>query len=199
MSIAVARPVEHRTFAQFLDDLNGRYHRRALWIFMAIVLAHWAEHVVQAFQIWVLGWPRPQARGLLGLPFPWLVRTEALHYGYAIVMLIGIILLRPGFSGRARTWWNVALVIQFWHHFEHALLLSQAIWHPFFGKAVPTSIVQLVVPRVELHLFYNGLVFIPMVIAMYLHLHPTEAERHEVACTCAVASRREMAAAGATG
>jgi hypothetical protein len=197
MSIAVTQPIERRTFAQFLDDLNGRYHRRALWIFMAIVLAHWAEHVVQAIQIWVLGWPRPEARGVLGLAFPWLVKTEALHYGYAIVMLIGIILLRPGFTGRARAWWNGALVIQFWHHIEHALLLTQAITHPFFGKAVPTSIAQLVIPRVELHLLYNGLVFVPMVIAMVLHIRANDEERREATCTCAAATRRELAGAAA--
>jgi hypothetical protein len=29
---------------------------------MFVVLAHWAEHLVQAYQIWVLGMPRPAAR-----------------------------------------------------------------------------------------------------------------------------------------
>jgi len=38
-----------------------------------IVLARWAEHVVQAIQIWVLGWPVPESRGVLGGWFPWLV------------------------------------------------------------------------------------------------------------------------------
>ena len=39
--------------------------------------------------------------------------------------------------------------------------------YPLFGAKVPTSILQLVFPRVELHLFYNVVVFIPMVIAMW--------------------------------
>ena len=188
----VAHPVqrEQGRIAGFLDDLNGRYHRRALWVFMAIVLAHWAEHVAQAFQLWVLGWPLKEARGVLGLPFPWLVKTEYLHYGYAIIMLIGIFLLRPGFTGRARAWWDVALVIQFWHHFEHALLLYQAgTGHFLFGKTVPTSVIQLVIPRVGLHLIYNGLVTIPMVVAMVLHTHPAPAEAREANCSCAAASR----------
>ena len=38
---------------------------------------------------------------------------------------------------------------------------------------VPTSLVQMWVPRVELHLFYNTIVFIPMVVAMYYHMFPT--------------------------
>lgn len=39
--------------------------------------------------------------------------------------------------------------------------------------------------RVELHLIYNALVFIPMVIAMIYHARPTQAERGEMRCTCA--------------
>ena len=49
-----------------IERLHGRYHRVALNLFMLIVLAHWAEHLVQAFQIWVLGWPAPRSRGVLG-------------------------------------------------------------------------------------------------------------------------------------
>jgi len=170
----------------FVNTLNTRFHRLALNIFMVVIIAHWSEHIAQAYQIWVLGWPRPQARGALGMAFPWLVTSEWLHYGYALVMLIGLFLLRPGFTGRSRTWWTVALVIQFWHHIEHLLLLIQAqSHHPFFGKAVPTSILQLFFPRVELHLFYNSIVFIPMVVAMYFHLRPNMRELEKMQCTCA--------------
>jgi hypothetical protein len=168
-----------------LGALNGRYHRAALNVFMVVVLAHWVEHIVQAYQIWVLGWPRPQARGALGEAFPWLVKSEVLHYGYAIVMLIALAVLLPGFAGRARAWWTVALVIQFWHHIEHLLLLVQAqSGHNFFGKPVPTSILQLAFQRVELHLFYNSIVFVPMVVAMYLHLRPNARELASVRCSC---------------
>jgi hypothetical protein len=176
-----------------LDDLNGRYHRPALWAFMLIVVAHWAEHVVQAFQVFVLGWERPASRGVLGLAFPWLVSSEALHYFYAIVMLVALVLLRPGFTGTARTWWNVALGIQFWHHIEHALLLGQVVLGAnLLGKEVPTSVAQLFVMRVELHLFYNAAVFIPMVVAMIYHVFPSKKERHEVSCTCARETRKEL-------
>jgi hypothetical protein len=169
-----------------LARLNGRYHRTALNVFMVVVLAHWAEHIVQAYQIWVLNWPRPKAGGMLGEAFPWLVTSEWLHYGYALIMLAALFLLRPGFAGRARTWWTVALIIQFWHHVEHLLLLIQAqTRHTFFGKPVPTSILQLAFPRVELHLFYNSIVFIPMMIGIYYHLRPSLAERQAVTCTCA--------------
>jgi hypothetical protein len=172
--------------ATFLEQINGTRHELALRWFMVIVLAHWAEHLLQAFQIYGLGWPVPEARGLLGYFYPWLIKSELLHYGYAVVMLAGLWLLRPGFTAaRERRWWTIALGIQFFHHIEHALLFGQALTgHNFFGRPVPTSLVQLWVPRVELHLFYNTIVFIPMVIAMYHHMFPAaEAGGHK--CTCA--------------
>lgn len=181
----------------FLAGLNGKHHRAALNVFMFVVLAHWAEHLVQAYQIWVLGRPRPASRGLLGQYFPWLVSSEWLHYGYALVMLVGLFVLRPGFTGRARTWWTVALAIQFWHHIEHLLLLIQAqTGQPFFGKPAVTSVLQLAFPRVELHLFYNSVVFIPMVIAVYYHLRPNAAELRAAKCSCLHPRVRSATAVG---
>jgi len=152
---------------------------------MAIVFAHLAEHLVQAYQVYVLKWPVHQARGVLGQWFPWLVHSEVLHYGYAVIMLVGIWTLLPGFVGRSRVWWLAALVIQFWHHIEHALLQGQAIaGHNLFGSPVPISIVQLWIPRVELHLFYNTLVLVPMLVAMYYHLLPRLPEAATMRCSC---------------
>jgi hypothetical protein len=170
-----------------LDKLNTNKHDVALTVFMVIVLAHWAEHVLQAIQIWGLGMKPPQARGALGMVFPWLVTTEALHYGYALVMLIALWILRKGFVGRARQWWMLAFGIQFWHHIEHLSLLIQS-WSGAHlnGAPVPTSFIQLLVPRVELHLFYNTIVFIPMVIALLLHRHPPESDRARMRCRCAL-------------
>jgi hypothetical protein len=180
----------------FLTLLNTKYHRMAMWLFLAIVVAHWAEHLAQAFQIWALDWKRPEARGVLGVPFPWLVSSEWMHYGYAILMLLGLFMLRPAFVGRARTWWTIALALQFWHHIEHLLLLVQALADSnIAGKAAPTSIAQLVFPRVELHLFYNVVVFVPMVVAMYLHLKPTRKELRAMTCSCP-AEKRQLTGAG---
>ena len=183
MSVAHAASV--RADASLMERLNSSHHETALRVFMVIVLAHWGEHLVQGFQIYALGWPVPEARGVLGYFYPWLIKSEALHYGYALVMLFGLWVLRPGFTGRKdRLWWSIALGIQFFHHFEHLLLQLQAILgYNFFGRPVPTSIAQLWFPRVELHLFYNTIVFIPMVIAMYYHMFPPAAERPQ--CTCA--------------
>lgn len=171
----------------FIEKLNGPWHKRALQIFMVIVLAHWAEHLVQAYQVYALKWPMHEARGVLGQAFPWLVHSEVLHYGYAVIMLAGIWAFLPGFVGRARAWWLAALVIQFWHHIEHALLQTQVITgHNLFGATQPTSIIQLFVPRLELHLVYNTIVFVPMMIGMYYHLFPSTSEAAHMQCTCSL-------------
>lgn len=171
---------------RLLHNLNGPWHHWALRLYLAVVLAHWVEHVLQAVQIFVLHWPRPESRGALGLLFPWLVSSESLHYFYAIFMLIGLLLLRPGFVGRGRLWWNISLGIQFWHHVEHALLLGQVLLGMnLLGHPVPTSTLQLFIPRAELHLFYNAAVFVPMLIAMFYHLYPPRGDKHKPACACA--------------
>lgn len=168
------------------ETLNGAWHARALLVFMVIVIGHWAEHLAQAFQVYSLHWHRQHAGGALGLVFPWLVASEWLHYGYALVMLIGLVLLRPGFVGRGRRWWTIALMIQIWHHFEHLLLLGQALSGTgLFGATAPTSLLQLLFPRMELHLFYNAVVFVPMLIAMLYHRYPSGRELHSTVCSCA--------------
>lgn len=189
-------PTMPTAWGRTMHRLNTSWHEIALNTFMVIVLAHWAEHLVQAFQIFVLGWARPDSRGVLGQFFPWLVKNEVLHYGYAIVMLIGLWILRTGFTGRSRVWWMIAFWIQFWHHIEHALLQGQAILgRNLLGSPVPTSVVQWLLfqigdkPhqfRVELHMFYNTIVFVPMVIAMWYHLYPSSAElkAHPPTCSC---------------
>ncbi len=194
-------------WSNFVNRLNTQWHERALQVYMFIVLAHWAEHLLQAVQVFILGWPRPESRGFLGQFFPILAKSEALHYGYAIVMLIGLFLLRSGFKGSSLTWWTVALVIQFWHHIEHLLLQGQyLIGQNLWGSAVPTSVVQWLLfqigglPhqfRVELHLFYNTIVFVPMVIAMYKHVYPSAGEvaAHAPTCSC---SRRPAGSAKST-
>jgi hypothetical protein len=80
----------------------------------------------------------------------------------------------------------VSFWIQFWHHFEHFILFYQAQTQRFwFGGTVPTSIGQIWIPRIELHLIYNMLVFIPMVVAMFYHVYPPARETVKAMCTCA--------------
>jgi hypothetical protein len=188
MAYASAATIAATPAPTFIGSLNSERHELALRLFMVVVLGHWVEHLLQGLQIYVLGWPVPEARGAIGLLFPALIKSEALHYGYAVVMLIGLWVLRTGFTGKVdRFWWMLAFGIQFFHHIEHALLQTQAIiGHNLMGRPVPTSIAQLWVPRVELHLFYNTIVFIPMVIAMYYHLFPPAQEETVPRCSCAL-------------
>ncbi len=181
--MSIARPANVEN--PILRSLNGPHHRALLVLFMVVVIAHWSEHVSQATQIWTLGWKPAQARGVLGLWFPVLITSEWLHYGYALLMLLGLWTLRHGFVGRSRRLWGLALKIQIWHHFEHLLLLVQALTGKYlFGAAVPTSVLQLLFPRVELHLFYNAIVFIPMVIAVVLHMRPRAVDQTATGCSC---------------
>ncbi len=169
--------------------LNTTWHERALWIYLTVVLLHWMEHIFQAFQIWVIELPRPEALGGIGYLFPVLVTSEYMHFGFAVAMFAGLVLLLPGFKGTARTWWTVSLAIQGWHLLEHSLLQAQAAAGvTFFGAPIPTSILQLWLPRPELHLIYNAAVFIPMVVAMWLHTRPNQAGHLD--CSCASPSPR---------
>ena len=154
----------------FIQKLNGPWHERALWIYLAIVVLHWIEHLFQAAQIWIVEMPRPEALGALGYVFPWLVKSEVMHFGYALIMFTGLVLLLPGFRGAARGWWLASTIIQGWHLVEHSTLQIQAIVGTnLFGSPVPTSFLQPFIPRPELHLVYNLIVFIPMIVAMWLH------------------------------
>src|SRR4051812_4858952 len=181
--------IEHLTAssnAGFLENLNTRWHKRALQTFLVIVLLHWAEHIVQAYQFFVMHWSRQMSMGIAGMYYPWLMKTEALHYGFALVMVIGLWILRKGFTGTSYKWWMASFWIQFFHHFEHLILFIQANTHHYwFGGTVPTSIGQIWIPRIELHLIYNTLVFIPMVVAMYYHAYPPARDAAKMVCSCA--------------
>ncbi len=168
-----------------IEKLNGAWHEKALWVFMVVVIGHWAEHIAQGVQIWVLDMPRPEALGGLGLLFPVLVSSEAMHFGFAITMFAGLYFLGRGFQGTSRKWWKASLALQGWHFIEHAVLFGQVIVGTnLFGSPVPSSLLQPFVPRPELHLFYNFIVFVPMVVAMWLHTRPGEDDAN--ACSCAL-------------
>ncbi len=164
--------------------LNTALHERSLWLFMVVVMGHWAEHLIQGAQIWLLDMPRAQSLGGLGFLAPVLVSSEGLHFGFAITMLTGLVLLRPGFTGTSRKWWNASLALQGWHFIEHSVLLAQVVVGAnLFSSPVPMSLLQPFVPRAELHLLYNLAVFVPMVVAMWLHSRPHQG--HSIACSCA--------------
>ena len=183
------------------ERISGPLHLRALSLFMLIVAGHWVEHLTQIYQIYILGWLPKEAGGVLGLWFPTLNSSEVLHFTYNLLLLGVILLLRPGFSGRSRKWWNGALIAQIWHFFEHVLLQVQWLTGVYlFGAAQQISIGQLWFPRPELHFVYNLIVFVPLVIAMIHHFNPPVDEpphRHERSERQEQSASTELAATGA--
>ena len=160
---------------------NGSFHQQALWLFMLIVLGHWSEHLVQIYQIYVMGWLPKAAGGVLGIWFPQLITSEVLHFTYNLLLWGGILLLRPGFQGQARRWWNGALIAQSWHFFEHFLLQVQWLTGVYlFGAAKQTSIGELWLPRVELHFMYNLIVFVPLMIGVVIYFKQRSQQHTEV-------------------
>jgi hypothetical protein len=159
--------------SRFMSQLNGRFHAPALWVYMLVIVAHWLEHVLQIYQIYGLGWAPENAGGILGVFYPSLVESETLHFVYDFIQWAGILLFYPGFHGRARTWWQIALVGQTWHYIEHVLLMGQYLTgYYLFGAPHQISILQLWFPRAELHFAYNLICFVPMVVAVHLYLKP---------------------------
>ena len=91
----------------------------------------------------------------MGEWFPGLAASEVLHMGYNSLQLTGLILLLPGFKGRARRWWTLALVFQSWHFLEHVLLQVQFLTgYYLFNDVKQTSLLEVFLPaaRVALHL-----------------------------------------------
>ena len=131
--------------------------------FGIMVLAHWAEHAAQMSQVYLQGVPRHHALGLLGWLWPSLMHTEGLHYAYALAMWLGLGMLCNGFR-RCNWLWTVAFVIQTWHLLEHSLLLYQASW---LNLDDPTSIIQLFMPKIELHAFYTSIVSAPLLYVLW--------------------------------
>jgi hypothetical protein len=116
------------------------------------------EHLAQLFELFILDWNRPDCLGLLGLWQPGLMRSEWLHYLYALAMLIGLYWLRTQVNNH---WWTRTIYLQHYHHIEHLLLLTQAM---LGFKA--NGIGGIWFPRIELHFFYNLVVMIPMMLAL---------------------------------
>jgi hypothetical protein len=199
--------------------LNTIWHRPALLLFTLIVLEYWCEQFVRLFQVHVLLRPIDQSLGMLGTFWPWLVQSELSHYLVAVSMLIGLWLLRKGFTGRARVWWMLALGIQFWVHIKSALIEYQIIaGHDFLDAPVPIGLIQMlgliegpaatgfnglltgppshpvnallfVVRGVEVHMIYSTIVIIPLCIGVLFHLFPSRVEEQHMGCRCACNKR----------
>ncbi len=158
--------------------IHGAWHTPLLVLYMAVVLIHMSEHMLQMYQFAVLGWPRPASGGLLGLWVPQLAMAELLHFTYNLFQWMGLLVLRGGFRGRARTFWMLAFAFQCWHLFEHTLMQLQWLTGLYLYNATKTmNVLEIWVPRIELHFTYNMLVVIPTVIAVVLYVRQRRVAR----------------------
>lgn len=140
-------------------------------LFGGLMIAHWLEHLFQIYQVYIQHVDRACALGMLGMRYPWLVRTEVLHFGFAVLTVFGFWFAAQNYfdSWTAAKVWAVGFFASVWHLCEHTLLFSQAVsHHNLFGRPVPVSLLQLFFPRIELHLFYNSIVTILMVAALLI-------------------------------
>jgi hypothetical protein len=178
--------------------INGPWHGRALLILFAPILFHMFEHAFQAVQVFVLHVDRADALGLIGMWMPELIRGEMLHFSIAAYTLAVICFTGGPAVGMSRKFGLIAVAVQSWHLFEHSLLIFQrATDHFFFGASEPTSLVQLLIPRVELHFMYNSVVFSAIVIALLLHAYPPRGEGGRSRCGCARVTEVEAEAVAA--
>lgn len=156
-------------------------------IFGALMIAHWLEHLFQAYQVYVMHMDRSCALGMLGMKYPWLIRTESLHFVFALLTVAGFLYAGWHYfeSKFATKLWAFGCLVSIWHSIEHTLLFYQATTHRYlFGAHQPMSIIQLFVPRIELHLFYNSIITLFMVFAlieekMYLDVQKFKREHDE--------------------
>jgi len=95
----ISRHGKHR-FHVVRPEAHGPWHKRTLLAFLVIVLAHWRASGASLSGVCV-GVAAAPGAGVLGQTFPWLIHSEVLHYGYALIMLVGIWTLLPGFVRRS--------------------------------------------------------------------------------------------------
>lgn len=127
-------------------------------LLVAIAFLHFLEHLAQMVQLYYLHWARFDCLGILGLWYPFLVKTEFLHFAYAVALLVGLVSVQIN-----SRWWRLAVRLQKYHLVEHLILMVQ-----FLLGYKPTGIGNLFFPRIELHFFYNLIVLVPMIMAMIL-------------------------------
>lgn len=168
-----------------LFRLNTSGHRAALLLFVPFALLPVLDGLAR-----VCGGDR--GRSWASIPQQ-LLRTvmpdtsaQFVPYVCALLLLVGLWVLRIGFKGRAAWWWLGAFWVQFWHHLEHAVLEGQVIaGRNLFQQAAPTSLLGLLLPQDLLHLAYATLVLLFMVGALARHRSPAPAEAVQHNCGCA--------------
>lgn len=144
---------------------------------VASQLGHVLEHITQVLQITVLGMRPQDARGMLSV-----LDAEWIHFGFntwILVAIAALLVVHP----RLRWLW-IAAVASTWHAIEHAYLLAGYLATGVSGQPGLLASGGLIfgglpIARPQLHLLYNLLEVVPLVIAFAVILrgreHPKQA------------------------
>jgi hypothetical protein len=156
-----------------LERLRGPHSRRYFLLFLgtAVVIQglHDMEHIVQSYQVFFMGVPRPVAGGLLGSVFDFPV----VHFLYNILFFLALIWAVAWAYGLGgfRTFdkvgmWAllIAAGVQSYHAVEHILQITQ---EAATGTARPPGAIGLVGDNIVAHLILNTFVFVLPLIALW--------------------------------
>ena len=150
---------------------------RAFWFMSAVVAiqgGHVVEHVIQLFQVFAFGVPEDDALGLLGYVLQFNGTEEWLHLGYNTFYLLALYALilplwrvTPAVVPTWAFWFFIlaSVWIETWHIVEHGVIISNVIANggcpcPGIGDAA------LGVSDTLLHLFYNGVAYAGVALAL---------------------------------
>lgn len=156
----------------FMREMVWTYrHYQWLAIFYLLVIiqgGHVLEHVAQMYQIHILGWPGPQARGIIGpLDIEWV------HVIFNTWVLVAVVALLYPF--RANLWLWLTLLVAVWHELEHLFIM---IVYLTTGQAGTPGLLSrggvlgggLPLSRPDLHFWYNLVETAPLLIAFVYQL-----------------------------
>lgn len=146
-------------------------HRHYGWLalFYLLVISqggHVVEHVVQVFQIHILGQPPKEARGIFGA-----LDIEWVHFTWNTWVLVAVVLLALRF--RKNPWLLLGLAFAAWHELEHVVIMSTYLATGTVGTPGILSrggILGSPLIRPDLHFAYNIIESTPLAIAFVVEL-----------------------------
>lgn len=147
---------------------------RFLVIVVAVQGGHVIEHIVQTLQVFVFGVPEDEALGLLGYVLQFNGTEEWLHLVFNSVYLLSLyVLILPlwRITPAVLPTWAFALFVvasvwvETWHMVEHGVIISNVIASG--GCPCPgIGDVALGLSDTILHLFYNGVAYAGVALAL---------------------------------
>ncbi len=139
------------------------------WLTLYLILVvtqsgHVLEHVVQVVQLRVLHEPKEHAHGIFGA-----LDVEWVHFVWNSWILLAIVVLLIGRPGNR--WLLIAAPLAAWHLAEHVVLIATYLATGVEGSPGLLAMGGLIgnglpIPRPELHLLYNVMETIPLIIGL---------------------------------